>query len=108
MRHPLANRLSGLCTSEAAHNLNRRRHFRSHLGQALDALEDGGMLRVRRQDLHSVLFGERDDVGSGGDERLLVGQADVLARRTEGSHTISRLSSTPASTRSGYIEWVQG
>mmetsp|Transcript_1180 Transcript_1180/g.4669 ORF Transcript_1180/g.4669 Transcript_1180/m.4669 type:complete len:477 (-) Transcript_1180:87-1517(-) len=50
------------------------------LGQALDALENSGVLRVRGEDLHSVLHGEGHDGGPARDERLFVGEADVLAR----------------------------
>ena len=42
------------------------------------ALEDGGMLGVHRQDLHPVPAGFRHDDGTGGDERLLVRKGDVF------------------------------
>lgn len=49
------------------------------LGQALHDLEDGGVLAVGRQDLDAVLGRQRQHKGAARDERLLVGQADVLA-----------------------------
>ena len=48
------------------------------LGETLDALEDGAVLRVGGEDLDAVLHREGHDGGTSRDEGLLVGEADVL------------------------------
>ena len=51
----------------------------------LYALEDGRVLRVCRQDVDTVLSCKRQHVRPARNQRLLVGQADVLAR-LDGRH----------------------
>lgn len=45
----------------------------------LQALEDGAVLAVGGQDVHAVLLGQRQHKGATRNQRLLVGQANVLA-----------------------------
>mmetsp|Transcript_7701 Transcript_7701/g.25525 ORF Transcript_7701/g.25525 Transcript_7701/m.25525 type:complete len:476 (-) Transcript_7701:266-1693(-) len=55
------------------------------LGQALEALEDGGVFRVGGEDEDAVLLDERHDARPARDERLLIREADVLLR-LDGGH----------------------
>ena len=48
------------------------------LRQSLDALKDGRMLRVCWQNVDAVFFCQRQNVGPSCNERLLIGQCNVL------------------------------
>ena len=52
----------------------------STLGHALQTLEDGGMLGIGGEHVDAMLLDEGEDDGTAADQRLLVGQGNVLAQ----------------------------
>ena len=73
--------------------------------RTLDALEDGRVFRIGRQDLDAVLFGQRQDVRTTGDQGLFVGQTDVLSR-LDGRHRRSESSTSNDARHHGLNVWM--